>query len=228
MNKPFPCPNHTPPPDKAAALLGAFLAFAPTVGGPAPEAAETTQLADEILEALPPASESHKGLQSLAENPHASKAGRGGVLGNLRAEDLPALLERHRGKVVLVNFWATWCGPCIHEIPALLRVKERLDPALFTLIPVSVDDPADSSWLVEDFIEARFTNWYSYLSTEPEDYLMVEELDPHWPGVLPANYLIGPGGDLADTLLGGHDEQQFEERVRAVMQRAERHPEEVR
>ena len=228
MNKLFPWPNHTPPPGKAAALLGAFLACAPTLGWPAHEAPETAQRADEILEALPPASESHKGLQSPAENPEASKAAHEGVLGSLRAEDLPALLEQHRGKVVLVNFWATWCGPCIHEIPALLRVRERLDPAFFALIPVSVDDPADSSWLVEEFIETRFTNWYSYLSAEPEDYLMVEELDPHWPGVLPANYLIGPGGDLADTLLGGHGEQQFEERVRAVMQRAERRPEEVR
>lgn len=151
------------------------------------------------------------------EEPRTSQPAGELVLESIRAEDLPGLLEQHRGKVVLVNFWATWCGPCIHEIPALLNLKSKLSPYAFALIPISVDDPADSSWLVEEFIQTRFPNWYSYLSAEVEDYLMVEELDPHWPGVLPANYLIAPDGKLARTLLGGHTEEKFEEAIRAVM-----------
>ena len=151
------------------------------------------------------------------EGPQAPQSSGEPILGSIGAEDLSRLLERHRGKVVLVNFWATWCGPCIHEIPALLNLKHKLDPSSFVLIPISVDDPADSAWLVEEFIETRFPKWYSYLSAEIEDYLMVEELDPHWPGVLPANYLIAPDGKLASTLLGGHTEAKFEEAIRAAM-----------
>ncbi len=147
------------------------------------------------------------------------------MLESIRAEDLRGLLELHQGKVVLVNFWATWCGPCIHEIPALLSLKNRLDPSSFVLMPISLDDPMDSGWLVEEFIQERFPNWYSYLSAEPEDYLMVEELDPHWPGVLPANYLIDAGGNLARTLLGGHTEEKFEEAVHAVMTQGAAPPE---
>ena len=59
-----------------------------------------------------------------------------------RADDLLPLLESHRGKVVLVNFWATWCGPCIHEIPALINLREKLDPSRFALVAISLDDQA--------------------------------------------------------------------------------------
>jgi thiol-disulfide isomerase/thioredoxin len=43
------------------------------------------------------------------------------------------------GKVVLVNFWATWCGPCKEEMPSLARLQNRLDPAEFTLLTVTTD-----------------------------------------------------------------------------------------
>ena len=139
----------------------------------------------------------------------------------IRADDLLPLLESHRGKVVLVNFWATWCGPCIHEIPALIRLRENLDPSRFVLVAISLDDQADAAWLVPEFIETRFPGWHSYLNGEFEDYLLVEELDPFWPGVMPANYVIGPDGSMVRTLLGGHSEEQFKEAVLAAMPESE-------
>jgi thiol-disulfide isomerase/thioredoxin len=43
------------------------------------------------------------------------------------------------GKVVLVNFWATWCGPCKEEMPSLARLQKQLDPAHFVLLTVTTD-----------------------------------------------------------------------------------------
>ena len=43
------------------------------------------------------------------------------------------------GKVVLVNFWATWCGPCKEKMPSLVRLQQQLDPARFTMLTVTTD-----------------------------------------------------------------------------------------
>ncbi len=61
----------------------------------------------------------------------------------LRSLDGPNLrLQEQRGRVVLVNFWATWCGPCRQEMPHLNRLYEKYRAAGFTLLGVNIDDDA--------------------------------------------------------------------------------------
>ena len=55
------------------------------------------------------------------------------------AEGKPVTLERYRGKVLLVNFWATWCAPCIHEMPTLDRLQAALGGPGFAVLTVSLD-----------------------------------------------------------------------------------------
>jgi thiol-disulfide isomerase/thioredoxin len=52
--------------------------------------------------------------------------------GTVRSQDLT-------GKVVLLNFWATWCGPCKEEMPSLARLTQRLDPQRFVVVTVTAD-----------------------------------------------------------------------------------------
>jgi peroxiredoxin len=57
--------------------------------------------------------------------------------------DRPIVLSELRGRVVLVNFWATWCQPCENEMPAMERLYQRLRPAGFELLAISVgEDPS--------------------------------------------------------------------------------------
>ena len=48
-------------------------------------------------------------------------------------------LSDMKGKVVIVNFWATWCGPCKEEMPAFERLRQKLDPERFALLTVTTD-----------------------------------------------------------------------------------------
>lgn len=53
-------------------------------------------------------------------------------------------LEGFRGKVVLLNFWASWCGPCVSEMPALQRLHDQLKDQGFSVVAVGIDDEASA------------------------------------------------------------------------------------
>ena len=54
-------------------------------------------------------------------------------------DDKPASLQFSSGKITILNIWATWCGPCRHEMPSLQRLSSMLDPKRFQVIGISVD-----------------------------------------------------------------------------------------
>ena len=54
--------------------------------------------------------------------------------------DRPVALDSYRGRVVFVNFWATWCGPCRAEMPSLIALRQALDPADIAFVSIAEDD----------------------------------------------------------------------------------------
>jgi thiol-disulfide isomerase/thioredoxin len=60
----------------------------------------------------------------------------------LDAAELSTIIERHRGRVALVDFWATWCGPCVKLFPHTVELQRHLKDRGLTVIAVSLDDPA--------------------------------------------------------------------------------------
>jgi len=59
-------------------------------------------------------------------------------------------LSEYRGKVVLVNFWATWCPPCIEELPSLQRLQQLYEGKPFSILTIDVGEPAE---LIQSFLE---------------------------------------------------------------------------
>ena len=62
-------------------------------------------------------------------------------------------LEKYKGRVLLVNFWATWCPPCEYETPALIQLQEEFGPKGFTVIAIAMDD--EGAETVRPFAETR-------------------------------------------------------------------------
>ena len=113
---------------------------------------------------------------------------------------LKALLEGHagRGRLLLVNFWATWCLPCREEFPDLVRIERefaRLDG--FEFVTVSLDDLSDIRTGVPDFLrQMRATRMPAFLLNASEPEAAINLVDPEWRGELPATFLFGPGGGV--------------------------------
>jgi thiol-disulfide isomerase/thioredoxin len=110
------------------------------------------------------------------------------------ADGKPVDLTAYRGKVVLVNFWATWCPPCRQELPSLSRLKKKLGGEAFEILSVNIGEDVDT---VFDF------------AGNP-NYPMLFDLDSKamaaWPvkGV-PTTLLVDRQGRLAYRAVGGRE-----------------------
>lgn len=80
----------------------------------------------------------------------------------------PVDWEAYRGKVVLVDYWATWCGPCIAELPNVLKAYEAYHGKGFDVLGISLDNSKDSE-AVENFLQAKNVPWQTLFSADPEN-----------------------------------------------------------
>lgn len=129
------------------------------------------------------------------------------------AEQFAAVLEAHRGKVVLVNLWATWCIPCVQELPEIDLLQTRYRDRGLVVLAVSFDKPEKLDPDVREFFAEKAPNLVSYLQTEEDEYDFVSVLDPEWIGGLPTSFFIDREGEVADSFVGRLTYQDMERRT---------------
>jgi thiol-disulfide isomerase/thioredoxin len=113
---------------------------------------------------------------------------------------LKPMLKNDTNKLRLVNFWATWCGPCVREFPEFVEMNRMYRGRDFELVSVNLEGP-DRKDNVLAFLkkyEASFTN-YIY---EGDVYALMDLVDPKWPGAIPYTVLVKPGGEIMYRHLG--------------------------
>lgn len=132
------------------------------------------------------------------------------------AAALKAELDRHRGKVVVLNLWATWCTPCLKEIPDLMQLERELAGRGVVLVAVGMDDPADLG-SVEAFRARHFPEFRSLLRDAPDMDTVVSVVDPAWNELLPTTYLIGRDGKVARRIQGKKSLEDFRQAVEPLL-----------
>jgi peroxiredoxin len=120
----------------------------------------------------------------------------GGPTPALALKDLdgrPHRLSDYRGKVVLINFWATWCAPCRDEMPSIQGLKNKMSGKPFAVLAVNLDEP-----------ESRIRKFLSQVKVDFDILLDIEKRAAKaWNArILPASYIIGPDGRIRYTLVG--------------------------
>lgn len=146
----------------------------------------------------------------LCVNMPASAATAKSRIEPITAAELGELLTAKRGKVILVNFWATWCRPCLKEIPELEELAARYRERGFELVAVSLDEPEDLEAVVIPFLEKWFPEFRSYARVDRSMDTVVSVVDQAWNEVLPTSYVLHADGQVSAMLQGGKSGAEFE------------------
>jgi thiol-disulfide isomerase/thioredoxin len=103
-----------------------------------------------------------------------------------------AMTSKNSGKIRIFNFWATWCAPCIREMPYFEKIHAEDED--IEVIFISMDDGRKPE-RVMNFIEKRNIKSPVYLLDEVDFNSWIEKVDPEWSGAIPATLFIQPNGE---------------------------------
>ncbi len=103
-------------------------------------------------------------------------------------------IEDYRGRIVVLNVWATWCPPCRRELPSLERLHGRLDPGHFAVIAMSVDSDAD---IAMEFLLDRGVSFKSYFDRDGDAADRVLGIR-----IYPDTFIISADGTLLRKFVG--------------------------
>jgi peroxiredoxin len=127
-----------------------------------------------------------------------------------------AELVRNRGdKWMLVNLWATWCGPCILELPEFVTMNRMYRGRSFQLVTLNLDDVQEKDAVLKVLRERHVSSTNYIVDIEDRDKF-AEVFDKEWPGPLPHTILIAPGGKVVYRATGETDPLAIK---RAVVER---------
>jgi thiol-disulfide isomerase/thioredoxin len=125
------------------------------------------------------------------------------------ANGKPLRLSDYKGKVTLLNFWATWCGPCKTEIPWFIEFEKKYQARGFTVLGVSMDE--DGWKVITPYVAEHKINYPIVLADE--------EVNELYGGIeaLPTTLLVGRDGKVAFLHAGLISREDYEEEIRKLL-----------
>ncbi|HVX94244.1 MAG TPA: TlpA disulfide reductase family protein [Polyangia bacterium] len=170
----------------AALASGCGRGFSPRVDDPAGPAAE------------PP----RAGAALAAQRPAAAPPPAPGP--GYTVLDLAAINRevRGRGRPVLLHFWASWCGPCLEELPLVDKFARDAKARGVDVVSLSLDDPQRAGARVVEVLSARAPNLTRHIAKLADSDAFINAIDPRWEGSIPAIFAFDKRGRLRDRLIG--------------------------
>jgi thiol-disulfide isomerase/thioredoxin len=121
----------------------------------------------------------------------------------------PFKLEDYKGKVLLVNLWATWCAPCIKEMPEIQRLSDEMKDN-FQAVSITNYDEENLETSVKKFLaDKKFTYQQGIAETSVmEMFVKQSKMD-----AIPVNFVLTKDGKIVKTLVGGKKYEEFKSAV---------------
>src|SRR4030095_7812389 len=117
----------------------------------------------------------------------------------------------------LINFWATWCKPCVEEFPDLVKINKTYKDEEFKLVFVSLDFSEDLHTKTTGFLKKMKVDFTTYYNGFEKDDELIEYIDKKWNGGIPGTFIFDKDGKLAKTFIGKTKYEDFEKAIEDVM-----------
>ena len=120
------------------------------------------------------------------------------VLYSIDEKGFDALRAESKGRVLVLNFWATWCKPCIEEFPELLKLQRTYRSQGLDVIFVSIDDDAKVKQKVVAFLTKMKVTGRTYIKHTDDDEQFINAVHPKWSGAVPATLVYDANGRFVE------------------------------
>lgn len=127
-------------------------------------------------------------------------------------EGIKSLIKNNSKNLVMINIWATWCGPCVAEFPELVTINRMYRQREFEMITISADTPDDKDKALV-FLKKQHASFKNYLFQSEDKYQLIEAVDKDWRGALPYTLLITPGGKILHRRMGRINPLDMKKRI---------------
>jgi peroxiredoxin len=111
------------------------------------------------------------------------------------AEQVAKLVKNDTKDLLVINVWASWCGPCINEMPELVTMNRMYRGRNFKLVTISIDE-ADQKEAALKVLREKHASCTNYLLRSGDKDALADALDKQWPGPIPYTMVIAPGGKV--------------------------------
>ncbi|RPI15037.1 MAG: TlpA family protein disulfide reductase [Ignavibacteriae bacterium] len=128
-------------------------------------------------------------------------------------KDLDELKESLKGKVALVNFWATWCAPCVKEFPDLIKLYNNYKDKDFKLVFITTDVPEEIESKVIPFLKKNNVDFVTYYNNFQNVEELINYIDKDWEGAIPSTYIYNKDGKVTSSFLGKKEYSEFEKEI---------------
>ena len=116
-------------------------------------------------------------------------------LSEIDAKGIGELVKNDTKKLRLINLWATWCGPCVSEMPELVEMHRMYRKRPFEMVTISVD-AIEKKGAALEMLNQMHVSATNYIYSGADKDKLAEALDREWQGPIPHTILVAPGGKI--------------------------------
>jgi peroxiredoxin len=127
----------------------------------------------------------------------------------LKPAGLTRMLQESKGRVLLINFWATWCGPCVAEFHEFVAFDEKYRSQGLRVVGISADEVSDLQSKVVPFVKEKNARFDIFVQDVDDPQVMIDLIDKNWEGALPATFVYDRTGKLTFVRYGIIDREQM-------------------